>query len=211
MLEPWLRTCCREDSQYKSSKVVSIYLESLDGSSYSEKINSDYHKTKYRVRWYEDPSGSKIDSDSLKTIPVFLEKKSKIGGQRKKHRESIQCSLYELKNNDLCSLYHQKWKFHFYQSGTFCNLEPYIQISYTRKRFFDPVSNARVSLDYNICVERSNPLYAPPPSTAELSFGVLEIKRDTPEPPEVLHHLTHYFTRKASFSKYERCVTSMIY
>lgn len=211
ILEALLRTCCREDSQYKCSKVMSIYLESLDGSSYSEKINSDYYKTKYRVRWYEDPSQSEVVSESPGIVPVFLEKKCKMGSQRKKYRESVQCSLDEMKNNDLASLYHQKWKFHFYESGTTCNLEPYIQISYIRKRFYDPLSNSRISLDFNIRVERSNPLYAPPPCTTELSSGVLEIKRDSPDSPEVLHHLTHNVTRKTSFSKYERCVTSMMY
>jgi hypothetical protein len=190
---------------------VSIYLESLDGSSYSEKINSDYYKTKYRVRWYEAPSQSQIISGSRSSFPVFLEKKCKIGSQRKKYRESIQCSLDEIKNNDLSSPYHQRWKFHFYQSGTTCNLEPYLQISYVRKRFYDPFSKSRISLDYNIRVERSNPHYAPPPCTTELSLGVLEIKRDSPDSPEVLRHLTHNLTRKTSFSKYERCVTSMMY
>lgn len=207
-LEGWLGFHCRRDEKYPVSKVESIYLESLNGSAYAEKINSDFFKTKHRVRWYEDPSNCDAEGDN--EIPVFIEKKMKIGSQRRKIRKSVLLSLRDIKANGLPSVFHQRWQTFFYESGTTSNLQPYVQISYLRKRFSDPLSGARVSLDYNIRVERSNPLYLPPPVVAQLPLGVFEIKSDTPETPESLKYLTRNLARKTSFSKYERCVSLLL-
>lgn len=208
VLEGWIAFYCCRDEKYPVSKVESIYLESLDGEAYAEKINSDFFKTKHRIRWYEDPSycGTECDNE----IPVFIEKKMKVGSQRRKIRKSVVSYLSDIKGNTLTSVFHQRWQNFFYESGTTSNLQPYVQISYLRKRFSDPLSGARVSLDYNIRVERSNPLYLPPPVIAELPLGVFEIKSNSQETPESLKYLTRNLARKTSFSKYEQCISLLL-
>ncbi|MGA7280011.1 MAG: VTC domain-containing protein [Desulfocapsaceae bacterium] len=207
-LESWIGFHCHRDEKYPVSKVVSIYLESLDGRAYAEKINSDFFKTKHRVRWYEFPPNLKVNDDYQ--VPVFIETKMKIGSQRRKIRESVLLPLNEIKANTLPSAFHQRWQTFFYQSETNIHLQPYLQISYLRKRFSDPLSGARVSLDSNIQVDRSNPLYLPPPVIAGLPLGVFEIKSNTTETPESLKYLTRNLARKTSFSKYEQCVSLLL-
>lgn len=208
VLEGWIGFYCLKDEKYPISKVESIYLESLNGKAYAEKINSDFFKTKHRVRWYEDPSHCESERDN--ETQIFIEKKMKFGSQRRKIRKSALLRLHEIKGNALTSVFHQRWQTFFHESGTTSNLQPYLQISYLRKRFTDPLSGTRLSLDYNIRVERSNPLYLPPPVIAELPFGVFEIKSNTSEIPESLKYLTRNLARKTSFSKYEQCVSLLL-
>ena len=69
---------------YPESRVQSIYLEAADARSYYEKVNSDFFKTKFRVRWYETKEGRPYSDDNQ--VPVFLEKKMKVGAKRLKRR-----------------------------------------------------------------------------------------------------------------------------
>jgi hypothetical protein len=204
LLENLLTLKCSKDPDFPVSKVESIYFENISGSAYAEKINSDYLKTKYRLRWYENPSIESLDDVSNTT--VFIEKKMKYGSRRAKARESLKTDVRLLKGHDLSSPYHQSWKNHFIASGTTANIEPYLQISYLRRRFMERIEGVRVSLDSNIRVERSNLLYLPPPIIQELPVGVLEIKGDSAEIPKSLGYITSTLARKASFSKYEQCI-----
>ena len=132
----------------------SIYLEAADARSYQEKINSDFFKTKFRVRWYETKEGRPYgDADQL---PVFLEKKMKVGSKRLKRRWASSTVFNELKKNSLNSAFHGNWYRQFSeQTGVYSVLQPLIQISYSRKRFIDPSTGVRISLDCHIKVERS--------------------------------------------------------
>ncbi len=201
LLENWLDFQCRKDGDFTISMVVSIYFECIRGSAYAEKINSDYLKTKFRVRWYEDPATKYQRTDSV--APVFIEQKMKYGSQRSKARRSLEMDLRTIKSHDLSSPYHQVWKSFFFESGTNINLEPYLQVSYIRKRFVESLNGVRISLDTNIRVERSNQLYLPPPIQSELPVGVLEIKGNSAEVPRSLGYLTKTLARKTSFSKFD--------
>jgi hypothetical protein len=202
----WLRFTCREDGEFPVSRVQSIYFETVDMRSLSEKINSDFFKTKYRLRWYEPSAG--VQDAMTGSIRVFLEKKRKIGAQRAKERTIARAELDRLMTEPLDSSYHGEWEDQFQLAcgGTLPRMFPLIQLSYIRTRFVDSQTGARLSLDYDIRVERTNPRYLQPALRQKLDLGVFEIKGDGATPPPSLHFITQHFARKTAFSKFERCV-----
>jgi len=207
-IEGWLAITCKKDEVYPESRVQSIYLEAPDARSYHEKINSDFFKTKFRVRWYETREGRPYGDDDQTT--VFLEKKMKVGSKRLKNRWASSIKFNELKNNGLNSTFHGNWYQQFTQQTKISSvLQPYIQISYIRKRFVDQNTGIRLSLDCNIKVERTNSQFLPPPPDRALDVGVFEIKSKNNEPPARLAFLTSNIVSKDRFSKYERCISSL--
>lgn len=76
----FLKSCCRKDRSYPEGTVSSIYYDTKDWRYISEKINSDYLKTKVRIRWYSD-------LDSINQFKCsFVEAKYKVGSLREKVR-----------------------------------------------------------------------------------------------------------------------------
>ncbi len=201
----WLELHYLSDEKYPEAKVQSIYMEDMWGTSYSEKINSDFFKTKYRVRWYEEVNNSL--QDKTKNPTVFLEKKMKIGSQREKKRDAILLDSTEVLNLPLHHDSHKFWKQCFFERGVCKNIEPLIQISYMRKRYVEESSKTRINIDYNISIEKSNCFYLPQFENVMLPDGVLEVKRSVMSPPESLHYLTRNIVRKSNFSKYEQCLS----
>ena len=49
----WLSSICRPDPLFPRGVVNSIYFDTPELHHLREKINSDYLKTKVRLRWYE--------------------------------------------------------------------------------------------------------------------------------------------------------------
>lgn len=204
-IDAYLSQLCTQDTEYPASKVQSIYLETKDRMSLQEKVNSDFFKTKFRIRWYEILDGNPTNHNDT---PLFLEKKEKVGAKRIKKRKQISTRLHDLNKYPLGSAYHQKWNrlFNVEMQEIVSHLDPFIQISYTRKRYTDPATGTRLSLDYNIHVERTNGLLLPPEIDLKLETGVFEVKSKTGVLPEALNHLASHFIRKDNFSKYEQCV-----
>ena len=206
-IEGWLAITCKKDEMYPESRVQSIYLEAADARSYLEKINSDFFKTKFRVRWYETKDGHPLEDDQT---PVFLEKKMKVGAKRLKKRWVSRTSFDELRQNGLSSTFHGNWYHEFIRQSEVSDfLQPFIQISYTRKRYVEPNSGVRLSLDCDIRVEKTNSMFLPPPPDSALSVGVFEIKGKHDIPPAMVAFLTSNVVSKDRFSKYERCISSL--
>ena len=76
----WLQNRCDRDETFPLGTISSVYYDTIGFHALREKINSDYLKTKYRLRWYSDNNNHKIFPNS------FFEKKEKIGSARKKNR-----------------------------------------------------------------------------------------------------------------------------
>lgn len=207
MLGSWLACSCKTDREFPESRVQSIYFESLTGSSYDEKANSDFFKTKYRVRWYETDGSPLADEDG--NVQLFLEKKMKVGAKRLKNRWVESAQKQDIMSTSLSSAFHNKWHeiLSEKEGEVVQHCQPFIQVSYTRKRFVDSFTGARLSLDYDIQVEKSNELLLPPPTREVLPTGVFEVKGDSDSPPKTIHFLTKSLVRKANFSKYENCVS----
>ncbi len=208
-LESWLAVNCKKDPSYPESRVHSIYLETNLAESYQEKVNSDFFKTKYRVRWYEDKFGQPYSGGP--DVPVFLENKMKIGSKRLKNRWMTEAPFASLKSQNLNAVFHQQWYKLFCENKKEAvpNLAPFIEISYTRKRYIDSITKTRLSLDYDIRVTRTNPTLLPPPSNIALEIGVFEAKSNSNCPPQSLAYLTNNLVKKANFSKYGTSVSSV--
>ena len=209
LIDSWLNAKFEKDSKYPESIVQSIYLESRGANSYQEKVNSDFFKTKYRVRWYE--TKDIYNKPTTDDFPLFLEKKMKVGAKRLKQRWHIQSNLDKLKLRSLNSTIHKALHDIISENelGSIRHLYPFIQISYTRKRFIDSFSGARLSLDTDIRIEKTNNSLLPPPTRIPLELGVFEVKSGLNESSPSLEYLLQRFVKKATFSKYERCVTFM--
>lgn len=207
MLESWLLVNYKKDPSYPESRIHSIYLETSLADSYQEKANSDFFKTKYRVRWYENRYGRPFVEGA--TVPVFLENKMKIGSKRLKNRWVVKENFDSLKAHNLNSHFHTRWYEMFKENKEeiIPNLQPFIEISYTRKRFIESITQTRLSLDYDIRVEKTNSFLLPPPPKIAMDVGVFEVKSKSNCPPQSLAYLTTNLVNKANFSKYEQCVS----
>ena len=80
-----------------------------------------------------------------------------------------------------------------------------IAIRYSRHRFTEPESGARISLDTNIQFTKVNNLFFPDLGPRTLRHSVLEIKSDTGELPASFDFIKSRINTRDSFSKYEEC------
>jgi hypothetical protein len=201
----WLNKTCKPDPLYPRSIVNSIYFDTLDFKALYEKINSDFIKTKFRIRWYENIG------DNNQNYECNAEIKIKIGACRKKIRIKSPHSknyLSEIMLEDPSLL-----KIPFYSSSKKVwfndNLIPLFLIKYERHRFIEPLYDYRVCLDFNISVPKVNRLIIPDANIIKLKEAVFEIKGATRSIPESLFFLTDLGFRKSSFSKFGRCYQSI--
>lgn len=197
----WLQRRCWPDREFPAGIVSSIYYDSRDWRFLREKINSDFLKTKVRVRWYQDINTKEPLNAS------FMEVKHKTGGIRRKERvktphSGAWLSKTELNDPQLMALPDLLKAEQVFLQGP---LFPVFQISYKRRRFVDPASGLRLSIDYDIHVPRVNPAMVPRVNPAFLNNAVFETKGEHNRLPEPLHQLTALGCIKQSFSKYSMC------
>lgn len=201
MLIEWLRLRCEPDPLFESGIVSSIYYDTADWRFIKEKINSDYLKTKVRIRWYEKIGGGYQGAQS------FLEAKYKIGAKRKKARLKTDISSEWLSKANLGDMKLLRIPTMLWSLGLLppASLYPAFQISYKRFRFIDPVTRSRVCIDYDICAPRANWQLLPKTFPVQLDKGVFELKGNINELPDVLKQMTALGCQKNSFSKYSNC------
>ncbi len=201
----WLKKRCQPDPVYAKGKVSSIYFDTPDWVYLTEKINSDYLKTKVRLRWYSDLTTGKPFP------PTFFEVKSKTGSARKKVRiqTDVDSSVFCRTNlNDPALIRLSKLA---EEKGLILEktLLPAFQINYIRYRFIDPMTGSRLCVDYNIYVSRTNPIMVKQRNPAPLKDCVFEFKEKTGELPDWLHQLTLLGCRRGAFSKYSNCYAQL--
>ena len=197
----WLRCRFLPDPEFPASLVTSIYFDTRNWDSLREKINSDYFKTKMRLRWYADVDTGEMEEKS------FLEVKYKVGGRRRKIRKEIdfsgiwlsRVSLESRKLLDIRSLLRAM------DVVTKGPVFPVFKIAYMRRRFVEPVTGSRLCLDCDISVPGVNRQMLPRTNPFHLRSGVFEMKGGALELPDVLHQLTALGCRKESFSKFMEC------
>ena len=76
----WIEGFCVPDPQFAAGTVFSLYYDSPGWKHVREKVNSDYLKSKVRVRWYGDLLTGRASG------PSFVEVKRKVGTRRLKKR-----------------------------------------------------------------------------------------------------------------------------
>jgi hypothetical protein len=198
-----LRRTCIPDPSYPIGWINSAYFDTPDLYHLSEKVNSDYLKTKVRLRWYGTDNTDPVGEHTT----AFLERKQKIGTHRVKERVPVQMKTEDLMSGAenfsafakaLSRAGFEGWR----PAG---HLFPMIVIRYKRFRFLDPSRDVRISLDTRIGWTAVNPVFFPNHAPRINRVGVLEVKSETGELPMALVPIRDRLSPRSSFSKYEEC------
>ena len=200
-LARWLSSRLRHDPKHAAGWVVSVYYDTPDWRLLREKEDSDYLKTKVRIRWYEDDAGGLLSPEA------FLEVKAKRGGARTKTRLVVPepaTRLQQLSLADPCWMHLPDAA---RRAGALLPspLTPVFSVRYRRRRFVDPLTRSRVALDEAIHVGAVHPGRVPGHRRLHLDRAVVEVKGTEPDLPA---HLTGLFSlgcRREAFSKYFNC------
>jgi hypothetical protein len=192
----FLAAQCRSDRDYPGGIVSTIYYDTPSLALLGEKINSDFLKTKVRLRWYDAPA----------TGPLFLEVKQKVGQRRFKRRLVVDDRAAALASTPLESTaFSAPLDQLRTQLALPPRLAPLLQLSYRRRRFVDPGSGTRIALDTDIRVARINRQLLSRFDPSPLRAAVLEAKGSRATTPSFLAPLLGFGCRRAAFSKYLRC------
>jgi SPX domain protein involved in polyphosphate accumulation len=201
----FVRSRCQIDSSFPSAEISSIYYDSEFFHYLDEKINSDFLKSKYRLRWYRDPATGTFSSSA------YMEAKFRTGSKRSKHRIKSQTSPNQLSVSSLNDSVIIKEPETLYTNGIIPehHLFPMFTITYNRQRYLEPISRCRISIDTDIHVPKINGRFLPTARPASIMNAVVEVKGDLNMLPPALYSLTGFGMRKASFSKYLSCYASI--
>jgi hypothetical protein len=198
-----LNCLCIPDPSYAQGRINSVYFDTADRRFLAAKVNSDYLKTKIRLRWY-----SNVEGDDLpETVQAYMERKEKVGFRRMKERKQVLIPSEILREGlenyaDLATLTQTMRFDDWVPPGP---LFPMITIRYVRRRFVDPLQKARLSLDSRICFSSVNSSFFPYTDPRMLREGVLEVKSESGDLPAALRPFRDRLNTRNSFSKYEEC------
>ena len=197
----WLMSRCYADGDHPQNIISSVYYDTVDWNFLGEKINSDYLKTKYRLRWYQDVETLTFSPKS------YFEKKQKIGSSRRKQRVELDLDTSVKEARYLNDRYFTELPTKIYTTELtpVRAILPVFQISYVRYRLVDKLSGARLAVDTNIHVPRINPSMVKRTKTSALQYGVFECKSGAMNLPDWLHGVATFGCRKNAFSKYSNC------
>jgi hypothetical protein len=197
----WLQSVVSPERQWPPARVVTTYCDTPELDLLDEKVNSDYLKTKVRVRWYAPLGGGPA------TSRAFIELKSRQGATRGKHRVVADLDVAALEAapltdpvwTDLVSSVRRS------DPSLPTNLAPVLRLSYARYRFVDAFGG-RVSVDSTIAVDAVNPGRVHAPARMDtLPWSVFEYKGHQPDLPAFLAPVTRFGARRSAFSKYLAC------
>jgi hypothetical protein len=193
-----LDALCRADPSYPAAVVSTIYYDTARLDLLGRKLDSDYLKTKVRLRWYGDLEGHVAGERS------FLEVKSRIGSVRTKQRVEtpLAASRVGLMCLDDPSLVDVLTLLAPVAPELPAGLRPALLIQYHRYRYVEPLSQARISLDTEIRAPRADPRLLRHDYPVALPAAILEVKGDSEDLPRSLRPILHLGARRLAFSKY---------
>lgn len=208
MLLDWSDFSLEPDPAYADGVINSLYYDTPNLHLYHQKRASEYLKFKLRLRWYGDVG----DGAHGASVPGFLEVKRKIGAIRRKQRTAVKLDGAELIRRDFASKSFEDLAAHAFENGfpECLPLHPVAHIRYRRRRYIDPVSGARIAIDWEIRCEWFNTALAPFQAPDLLDAGVLEVKGATRHLPSSLEPVSSVL-HKYSFSKYAQCLEKLAY
>lgn len=195
-----LRTLCRRDGAHPRNDVVTTYYDTPDLDCLRDKLASHHDKVKLRLRWYAAAAGP---ADG----PSFLELKFRIGAHRRKLRVEAPFRAAWLESAALDHPLLVRLPERLRDLGLIpsAGLRPVLTVRYSRRRYFEPGSGSRISLDAEIRTARVSPSLLPPPPPLPLGTAVLEVKNRVGELPPNLRPILRLGARRGSFSKYLAC------
>lgn len=200
-----LEARCRPDARYPVNRVVSIYYDTADLEMLEDKFAGQLCKRKVRVRWYEG-GGEPVPVDA----PAFLEIKYRFGSGRHKVRLPAKYparwyQTHSLADPALALLPGRRQESEDLPSTA---LYPFLVVGYERRRYYDPLSRSRISLDTEIGPGRFNSTRLPHGQPRALRHAVLEVKNGAGETPPALLPAARLGALPRAFSKYSACFES---
>lgn len=203
----WLDTVLRPDPEHPVSTISSIYFDTHGLHCVDEKLNSDYLKSKYRLRWYRDAGQPPEPGD-----PVYAEAKFRTGGTRRKLRAPAPFDAPTLADIALEDPKLLEFNRLLRNLGAIPHqtLLPSLVVQYERRRYIDGVSGARICVDTAIRAPRVNRLLLPCAPPGMLETAVFELKGGCLDLPPHLYTLTDLGCRRASWSKYAACYQKLV-
>ena len=201
VLESLLKHHLQPDPNHPIGIVSSIYFDTPRLDYLYQKVNSDYLKTKVRARWYSTASGSSGGEG------VFAEAKFRIGTRRTKVRKTTAVKSSWLEQQSLTAAGLISIPSELQKEGLCLRqpLLPFMVVRYQRRRYIDPYTGIRVSLDTEISGGSINPVFNQAWSPRPLGVAIVEVKGRAWCLPHTLRHLPVLGGQRASFSKYAAC------
>jgi hypothetical protein len=211
LIAQWLKQTCSPDQNFPYNIVSSIYYDTRDWQFLANKINSDYYKTKVRIRWYREPA------ENGENGVAFIELKNKIGAGRQKMRLEAPYSSEWFSKASLDDPKFLDIPIFLKSQGALLEypVYPVFLVRYERYRFIDLYSGTRVCVDYNISTPKVNKHFlstlpslghvSQNPLVSQLRTAVIEVKGVVDHLPTTLGHLVSMGCKKSSFSKYLAC------
>jgi hypothetical protein len=197
----WLEGVAEPERAWPPALVVTTYFDSAALDLLDEKVNSDYLKTKVRVRWYAPLDGGPP------TGPAFVEMKSREGATRGKHRAIAEADAADLDSEPMSTPIWSRLVSDVRRAIPALppDLAPVMRLAYARHRFLDG-TGARISVDTGILVKEVNPgrLHATARPDA-LPWAVFEYKGQRLDLPAHLGAVARFGARRSAFSKYLAC------
>jgi len=197
-----LERMCEPDPKFPIGIVSSIYYDSRNWDYLREKRDSDYLKTKVRLRWYEQVQESTDDADIS-----YAETKYRIGTKRMKIRMPTEFPGRYLAAINLDNTELLKVPAALVAKGAPIRqpIFPVFVVRYRRRRYVDRLTSARICIDYDITSPKSNPMMLATSFPCFLRKTVLEVKGTNGHFPLGLRNLLKLGFRRESFSKYYEC------
>lgn len=198
---------CKPDVVYPAATLSTIYFDTPDLRFLGEKVDSDYLKTKVRLRWYS-PIGGGIDGAAR----AFLEIKLRVGDRRRKVRVRTPLTAAALTDmpfddpqlDDVLELARPLG------IRIPARLLPVLLVRYDRYRFVETMSSSRISIDMNISAPRGYHRLVRDAAPVALNYAVLEVKGTSTDLPRVLHPLVRMGAHRRSSSKYAATAFAML-
>lgn len=196
-----LEGSCDPDGKYPVGVISSIYYDTQFWDFLGEKRDSDYLKVKIRLRWYEQNTPGDLNSQS------YAEVKYRIGTKRVKYRIQTSLDGQYLKNAALNADELRRIPEQLAARGASIPqpIYPAFIVRYTRQRFIDRLTGARICLDYGITSPKTNPFMIANSHPCALPVSVLEVKGSDGAFPLCLNSMKLLGFRKEAFSKYYEC------
>ena len=197
-----LECMCDPDPKFPFGIVSSIYYDSRNWDFLREKRNSDYLKTKVRLRWYEQVQAATDGVDIS-----YAEIKYRIGSKLMKIRMPTEFPGRYLSETTLDNTELLKIPAALAAKGAPIRqpIFPAFSVRYCRRRYVDRLTNARICIDYEISSPKSNPIMLATTFPCVLPKIVLEVKGSDGDFPLGLRNLLKLGFRRESFSKYYEC------
>ena len=198
-LRAWMSSVCRPDAAHPPRLVWTVYFDTPRLALLREKIDSDYLKTKVRVRWY----GAIGNRES----PVFAEVKQRVGNRRGKTRVALDVTPADLAR---WPLHEARWPallapLRAAMPALPAQLAPVLCLRYMRHRFLDPAVQARLSIDSDIRATAVNTAMIHGHVPVGLDHAVFEYKGRLFDLPPHLRPTVRFGARRQAFSKYLAC------